>query len=254
MLSTGLTSITFRQLPVDAVIELAKECRLDGIEWGGDIHVPPGDLELASEVHAKTEAAGLTVCSYGAYFRCDDESGPLADVLDSARALAAPVIRVWAGRKGSADADSDYRAEVVEHLRRAVIAAKEVDITIALEYHGGTLTDTQASAHQLLEEVGLPELKLYWQPRTGGTFEADLPELDAALPHLSHVHAFHWVKKDDGHIDRRPFKEGIEAWREYLARIRKAEGERYIIFEFVRADEPEQLIEDSQVLHDLLAS
>ncbi len=47
MLYTGLCSITFRSLSVDAIIELATKARLDGIEWGSDVHVPPGDLELA---------------------------------------------------------------------------------------------------------------------------------------------------------------------------------------------------------------
>ena len=36
MFYTGLTSITFRALPYDRIIELAKEAALDGIEWGGE--------------------------------------------------------------------------------------------------------------------------------------------------------------------------------------------------------------------------
>lgn len=252
MLHSGLCSISFRPLSVDAIIDLCQTAGIDGIEWGGDVHVPPGEIELARSVRKKTESAGLKVCSYGSYYRCDSEAGPFSEVLDTADALGAPVIRVWAGRKGSADADPAYRSEVAEHLRRAVIAAREMEITLALEYHGGTLTDTQASAHQLLEEVSLPELKLYWQPRSGGDFAEDLAELDAALPQLAHVHCFHWGQA--GWKDRRPLLDGTKDWQAYLEPIRQMEGDRYVILEFVKDDAPEQFLEDAKVLRSLLSN
>ena len=125
-----------------------------------------------------------------------------------------------------------------------------MDITIALEYHGNTLTDTQASAHQLLEEVGLPELKLYWQPRSGGDFATDLIELDAALPHLAHVHCFHWGP--GGWKDRYPLLDGTKEWQAYLEPLRQLEEDRYVILEFVKDDSTEQFLEDAQVLRSLL--
>lgn len=252
MLNTGLCSITFRKHSVDEVIELVKSAGLDGIEWGGDIHVPPGDLELAREVREKTEAAGLAVSSYGSYYRRSEETDSFGDVLNSARELGAPVIRVWAGAKGSDDATEDDRRDVAERLRRAVLAAAESNITVALEYHGRTLTDTRESAHQLLQEVGLPDLKLYWQPRAGGNLEDDLLELEAALPVLSHVHVFHWVTREDGSIDRRPLAEGMAPWNRYIERIRQAEGDRYCIMEFVRDADPEQFRGDAKILKQLL--
>ncbi len=250
MLHAGICSISFRNLSVDELIELCAKSDIEGIEWGSDVHVPPGDIELATEVKTKTEAAGMTVCSYGSYYRCDSESGAFSDVLDSADALGAPVIRVWAGTKGSADASADDREQVAEHLRRAVIAAREMNITIALEYHGGTLTDTQASAHQLLKEVGLSDLRLYWQPRTGGDFNEDLVELDAALPHLAHVHCFHWGK--GGWKERFPLLDGVEPWTAYLAKIRKLEADRFVILEFFKDDDTAQFLEDAKVLKALL--
>ena len=39
----GLCSVTMRQLGVEEVAKLAAESGLRAIEWGGDIHVPPGD-------------------------------------------------------------------------------------------------------------------------------------------------------------------------------------------------------------------
>lgn len=252
MLNTGLTSVTFRKLNPSEIISTAKEAGLDGIEWGGDVHVPPGDLERVREIREETEAAGLAVCSYGSYYRCDEAAGDFADILATAQALGAPVVRVWAGGKGSDEAGVAYRKEVVETLGRAVRSARVVDIIVALEYHRNTLTDTQASAHQLLEEVGEPELKLYWQPRTGGSFQGNIPELEAALPRLAHVHLFHWAAGEDGSIDRRPLAEGVENWKAFLELIRQADGDRFILFEFVLDDSPEQLCEDAKVLNGLV--
>ena len=42
MLKTGVCSVTFRNLNVERIIELVVEAGLDGIEWGGDVHVPTG--------------------------------------------------------------------------------------------------------------------------------------------------------------------------------------------------------------------
>lgn len=252
MLYTGLCSITFRKYSVDEIIEIAEQGGIDGIEWGGDVHVPPGALELARAVGEKTKAAGLETCSYGAYYRCDEASEDFADVLDTAVALGAPIIRVWPGRQDSETASDAYRAEVVEHLRRAVIAARELDVTIALEYHGETFTDTQASAHQLIREVNLPELKLFWQPRTSGSFANDLLELDAALPHLAYVHCFNWGP--EGFNDARPLLDGTAQWQQFLDRIRQVEGDRFVILEFVKDGSPEQFLEDAQVLRSLIAS
>jgi 3-dehydroshikimate dehydratase len=252
MLNMGLTSVTFRKLSPSEIITLVKESGIHGIEWGGDVHVPPGDLERARDVREKTEAAGLSVCSYGSYYRCDEEAGDFSDILATAQELHAPVVRVWAGGKGSDAAEGAYREEVIESLDKAVSAANEMGITVALEYHRNTLTDTQASAHQLLEEVGLPELKLYWQPRTGGIFQENIAELEAALPKLAYVHLFHWGTGEDGSIDRRPLAEGVEIWEEYLQLIRQADGDRFILFEFVLGDRPEQLREDAKVLNNLL--
>ena len=252
MLKIGLTSITLRQYSVDEIITLSANTGIQGIEWGSDIHVPPGDIQLAKSVKAKTEAAGLSVCAYGSYYKCDDATVPFADYLNSAHALGAPFIRVWAGTKGSESSQTE-RDEVAQCLRHAVTAAKELGITIALEYHGGTLTDTQESAHLLLKEVGLPELKLFWQPRAFGTYETDIVELQAALPHLANVHCFHWEPKEPGiSVTRKALSEGIAQWQGYLEYIRQVGGDRYITLEFVKDDSPEQLIADTKTLHDLL--
>ena len=107
MIKSGLCSVTFRKLPAAEVVELVVRAGLDGIEWGGDVHVLHGEIDLAREVGEMTLAKGLEIPSYGSYYRVaeSEKQGLTFDtVLQTAVALGAPLIRVWAGARGSADA------------------------------------------------------------------------------------------------------------------------------------------------------
>ena len=46
-MKTSLTSISFRSKSVQEIAHLAHAAQLDAIEWGGDVHVKPGDKEAA---------------------------------------------------------------------------------------------------------------------------------------------------------------------------------------------------------------
>jgi 3-dehydroshikimate dehydratase len=50
MLIPGLVSVTFRKLSPQEIIALTAEAQLQVIEWGGDIHVPHGDIQQAENV------------------------------------------------------------------------------------------------------------------------------------------------------------------------------------------------------------
>ena len=57
MLNTGLVSVTFRDKTPEEIISTVKQCGLEGIEWGGDVHVLPGDVSRAREIRHLTEQA-----------------------------------------------------------------------------------------------------------------------------------------------------------------------------------------------------
>ena len=59
MLKTGLVSVTFRDKTPEEIISAVKQCGLDGIEWGGDVHVLPGDVSRAREIRHLTDKPGL---------------------------------------------------------------------------------------------------------------------------------------------------------------------------------------------------
>lgn len=250
MYKIGLCSVTFRNLSVEEIIDLASKAGLDGIEWGGDIHVEPGKLERASEVAQLTENANIKVTSYGSYYRVGDEkanSHSFEEILTTAEHLNAPAIRVWAGTLGSKEADEQYRVSVVKDAQRIADLAEQKNISIHFEYHGDTLTDTKASAAKLMEEVNHPNVYIYWQPAVGESVQERITSIEKVSPWLSNVHVFHWDI-----TDRLPFADGTDDWIRYLDKLKSKEQTRYLLMEFVKGDRKEQFLEDVDVLKRLV--
>jgi len=246
----GLVSVTFRHLPPGRIIDLTAGAGLQGIEWGGDVHVPHGDLETARRVGQATRAAGTTVAAYGSYYHAaesETQGLSFAAVLNTARALQAPTIRVWAGTKASAAAAAAYRKRVVDDLRRIATQARKYGISISIEFHAGTLTDTNESAARLFREIDHPNVFSYWQPAVGAGMEANLRGLQQILPVLSNVHVFHW-HLGNGEIMRRPLAEGEADWQHYFSAVAGLPKGRYALLEFVRKDDEQQFFRDAAVL------
>ena len=153
MIRTGLCSVTLRALAIGDVAAVTAAAGLESIEWGGDVHVPPGDMEAAESARAATAAAGLRVASYGSYYRCH---GDFDAVVASARALGAPRIRIWAGDVASAGASAAHWESVARAARDAAEQAAAHGIEVAFEFHGGTLTDTAESVLALLGAGAAP--------------------------------------------------------------------------------------------------
>lgn len=248
MIYSGLVSVTFRQFTPEEVIELAKKAGLDGIEWGGDKHVPHGDTDCAKRVLKLTKDAGLKVAAYGSYYRVGEQNEfSFGDVLKTAKALESPVIRVWAGTVGSSDANEEYWNNVVTDSQRITNAAKKENIQIAFEFHKKTLTDTNDSCLKLLKEINHDNIRTYWQPSQEMNVEERINGLHSILPYLSNIHVFHWV---DG--KKLPLESGAEEWEQYIEIIRQAPGERYAMLEFVRDNSVEQFFEDAITLKKLI--
>lgn len=250
MIVPGLVSVTFRQLSVDQVVGLAVEAGLSAIEWGGDIHVP--DVAAAESTADLCARKGLAIAAYGSYFRPGRESSPeFREVLPIAHALGAPLIRVWAGGKGSDDTTPRERVEVVTALRSAADSAAEHGMSLALEFHGKTLTDTLESTERLLDELGDTAVVPYWQPIDCWDVERSVREVRALLPRgLPTVHVFSWDR--DG--TRLSLARGETMWRAVLAELAAGDGTRSALLEFVVDDDPTELHRDARTLRSWLAS
>jgi sugar phosphate isomerase/epimerase len=264
--TAGLCSVTVRHLGIEEVAKLAAEAGLTAIEWGGDVHVPPGDAAAAKRARVVCAAAGLRCASYGSYLLADGDGSPdvIATVLDTAVALGAPNVRVWT--PFAVEPGSSRTGEVVDALARVSAEAAARDLAVGLEFHGGTLTATAESVSSLLDAVGAPNLSTYWQPPYWSADRSpadDAAEIKELATRLSHVHVYEWA----GAEDRRPLTEGKRRWRAVFDALAETETDtetdteterpgrpapRCAFLEFVAGDDPRALLRDAATLHELL--
>lgn len=247
MIQTGLCSVTLRALPAAEVVRVTAAAGLAGIEWGADVHVPPGELETAESVRAATVAAGLRVSSYGSYYRAGhDDPADFGPVLASARALGAPRVRIWAGATGSADATAAERAAVSAATRRAAEEAGAAGIGLGLEFHAGTLTDDVDSAARLLEAVG--GVATYWQPPQDVPDKKALVGLRRLLDRVTAVHVFSWWPGQQ----RRRLIERERLWRGAVGLVAARDAPIDALLEFVPGDDPALVAGEARTLRQLV--
>ena len=250
MLYSGIVSVTFRSLQPYEIIKLAGQAGLAGIEWGGDVHVPHGDVNKAREIYKMTIESGLKIPSYGAYYELGISRAnglEFDSVLESAVELHAPHIRVWAGNVGSRAASEDYRKSINEETQKLCDAALKEDIKISFEFHNDSLTDTPESTIRLIRDVNKSNLYTYWQAALNTQPEERLEGLKQIAPWLSNIHVYQL----EGY-DRLELSDGEKEWQKYFEFASKIEGDRFCMLEFVKNELPEQMIRDAKVLNRLL--
>ena len=252
-IAPGLCSITFRSLSSEDVIALAARARVQGIEWGADVHAPPGGGPAMAALGARTRDAGLAVVSYGSYLGMAPSNDEQIDaVLDTADALGSPMVRIWTELGVTPASPAADRRRVSEHTAELAERVVTRGLLPTLEFHPGTLTETAASANELLEAIGPTALRTHWQPDPSLTPTTALGELSAVAPHLAHLHVFAWGAV--GIEDRWPLADGAALWTRAL-QLADREGAavpdgRYALCEYVRGDDPEQFVADVRVLCD----
>jgi 3-dehydroshikimate dehydratase len=241
----GLCSVTLRRLSVPEVLDVVTRAGLGYVEWGGDIHVPPGDVATAVRARATGLDLGVRIASYGSYYRPGrHDAGAFTDVLATAVALGAPRVRIWAGDVGTAAATAEQRAAVVRVTRSAAVQAADVGVQLAFEYHDGTLTDSAEATVRLLEDIDHSGVRTYWQPPVAAADTDAVRGLEAVLPWLAAVHVFSWWPTEQ----RLPLDGRVSLWRDVFRRVRGMDT----LLEFVSDDDPANVVRDAGTLHRLL--
>jgi 3-dehydroshikimate dehydratase len=253
-IAPGLCSITFRSLSADQVLEVAVAAGVEGIEWGADGHAPPGGGAKVESLAHRCRDAGVEIASYGSYLGFtptgEEDAAAVDAVLESADALGAPMVRIWAELGVTPDSPSEDRSRVMERTASIADAIADRALIAALEFHPFTLTQTAASTNELLDTLDRPNLRSHWQPDPSLSPDEGLDELAAVAPRLAHVHAFTWGSS--GIADRRALADGDDLWCRALSLVERKAGalpvRRYVMCEYVRDDAPEQLVTDVQTL------
>lgn len=254
----GLCSVTFRTLEPTEVIDVAARAGVDVIEWGGDVHVPPAKaspdeaIDRANRVRDETASAGIVPGSYGSYLRTDPPPPDqlVEGVCATARAAGATNLRVWA--------TGDDVEAVAATLGAIATTAFHHGLTVGLEYHPGTRTETAAGAAELLARVSAgdgPGVDTYWQPDPKLSDDDNLQALTTVLPWLRHLHVFRW-DRDGGRL---PLASGESMWRSALDLVREHDRSflvsphRVAFLEFVPDDDPAVLAGEVATLRSWVA-
>lgn len=241
----GFTTVTFRKKSRREICEIAVKNNIKFIEWGGDVHLPPNDINALRDVLSLQEEFGLTAASYGTYYRLGEENYSLWEsITDTANAIGAKIIRIWQGTKASADVNESEFLSMVNETKKLADAASQKGLTVAFEFHNGTNNDNGKSSVEFLKAVNKQNVKTYWQPFST---DDDISNLKAVIPYLACVHIFEWNENGK----RYSLKHGSKKWQEIFKIIDESKTNPYLIMEFVKHDSKRQFAKDLKHLRVL---
>lgn len=248
-LRPGVASVTFRGLGVEEVARLAAQAELPAVEWGADVHAPPGG-DVSPVLRACAEH-GAAVASYGSYLVAGggiEQSPETVAVVATAVALGAPRIRVWAGRVGSVEVTAEQRRRIVRDLQHVADLAGAAGVDIGLEYHGSSLTDEPTQTLRLLDDVARQNVWTYWQPPVGLDDAAALRDLQQVVGRVSTVHVFAW----SADLTRHPLSSRSGLWAPVLEELGGTGRSHDVLLEFVEDADGNAFGRDARVLRDLV--
>ena len=237
----GLVSVSFRgRTPREILSEMTK-CGLEYIEWGSDVHVPP---EKAEEIAALGEEFGIKCSSYGTYFRLGvTPIGELEKYIYAAKTLGTDILRLWCGDKNSGDYSAEEKAELFSACAEAALLAKKHGVTLCMECHNYTYTNTKESAAELMSAVDSDNFKMYWQPNQYVSKEENLAYARLLSEKTVHLHVFNWSGDE-----KFPLGGAVELWKEYLSCF---SGERILLLEFMPNGELSSLKTETESLKEI---
>ncbi len=244
----GLTSVTFRGKSIEEVFECASKAGIESIEWGVcDNHIVLGDTERIEKIKELSILHKIGISSLGAYCRMEDMEEAFLN-LETAKLLGAPIIRVWAGKKASADCDENYRSLIEKNTAVLAEKAKEYGIKIGFEYHIDSLTDTADSAKKLAEDIAMDNVGLYWQQNSAKSVEENIKDLMLVKPYLvGNIHVHNYTM-ENGYGPLDDIKENLTKY------IKESPYDSTVMIEFVKDGTEENFYKDAKVLRDIINS
>lgn len=241
----GLVSVSFRERTPREILQAAVAAGLFTIEWGSDVHAPCHDIERLKEIARLQEEYGVTCSSYGTYFRLGvTPIGELSAYIDAAKLLGTGILRLWCGDKSGAEMTVQEKDALIEQCRLAAAIAEKRGVTLCMECHRGTLTQSPEDAVALMETVHSKSFRMYWQPFQWLDEQGNLAVARAVAPYTEHIHVFHWRDKQ-----KLPLSEAVDTWRSYLSAFFTP---RTLLLEFMPDGRLESLAKEAEALRRIV--
>jgi sugar phosphate isomerase/epimerase len=195
-------------------LPLAKECGLDGVEVdmgslgdGSDIRNELRKPEVRKQYLDTARKLGIDICSLAmsAFYAQSYAEDPRAEQYTAEWIELMPKLGVTVGFlplgvRGDLVKRPDVRPAIVARLKPAAALAEKAKVVIGLE----TSLDAAGNV-RLLEEIGSPAVRVYFNPKTAFDHDKDLL---AEIRHLGkdRICQFHFSDRDgtwleDGRID-----------------------------------------------------
>ena len=237
----GLCSISFRDKKPEEILKEMQKCGLNFIEWGSDVHAPKDDVKNIEKIVELQKKYGIICSSYGTYFKIGvTPEEELEGYINAAKILGTDILRLWCGNKNSEEYSVEEKSKLFEECKRLSAIAKKHNVTLCVECHGGTYTNTEKSALELMDKVNSPSFSMYWQPQQFMSFEDNISYACNISPFVKHIHVFNWEKEK-----RFSLADGIDTWKEYLKNFA---GVKTLLLEFMPDDNINSLNTESDAL------
>ena len=205
---TSFCSIALRDDKIKFIIPQVAETGYDGIEvWGQHLVAFLEQGGTVKQLKKLTEEHKLEIPAISPVFNF---TGSEAEKKESVRLgkkfvnfseeLGKPVIRVFTGNKGSAEATDDDWKQCAGALQELCEYAQPRGICFALETHPLNLMDDVPATLRLLDMVNFPNLRVIydiWHVFCEGRADP-VKALDDLYPYIIHVHAKNRKQKAKG--------------------------------------------------------
>lgn len=245
MFEPGLVSVSFRGETPERILQEMVKADLKYIEWGSDVHAPCDDIARLQEIVTLQKQYGITCCSYGTYFRlCVTPIEELPKYIQAAKILGTDILRLWVGEKSSWLWTEEEKQMIFNQSRQAAKIAEEAGVTLCMECHRNTYTETKEAARELMEEVNSPAFIMYWQPHSARTQEENIEYTRMLREYTTHIHTFYWKGSE-----KYSLAAGIEEWRTYL---REFSGNHKALLEFMPDGKIESLCYETEILREII--
>ena len=210
--SLGLTSVSFRRHSPKEILDAARAASLECIEWGSDVHAPCRDTARLREISELQKQYGIFCSSYGTYFRLGETPiEELRHYIQGAKLLGTNILRLWCGSKSGKEMTDTEKDALLSVCRKAASIAEANGVTLCMECHKNTFTESPDDAVYLMKEINSPHFRMYWQPFQWQNADQNLENAKKIAPFAEHIHVFNWRNKE-----KLPLSCAVDDWCDYL--------------------------------------